>query len=112
MEQILVNFRINKSDKIEMEKICNDLGISLSAAYNIFTKKMVKEKEIPFRVSQKQEMFSYANVIRILENFDRDVSSGNYPYNKELLKALEDYKKNPKSGKLMTMKEAEKFLNE
>lgn len=34
-----------------MEQICNELGITMSTAFNIFAKKMIREKRIPFDVS-------------------------------------------------------------
>lgn len=51
MAQTLVNFRIDEETKKEMEELCNELGITVSAALNIFIKKMIREKRIPFEVS-------------------------------------------------------------
>ena len=51
MAQTLVKFRINEKTKKEMEDICSELGITVSAALNIFIKKMTREKRIPFEVS-------------------------------------------------------------
>ena len=51
MAQTLINFRIDDSTKKQMEQICNELGINLSTAFNIFAKKVVREKRIPFDVS-------------------------------------------------------------
>lgn len=51
MAQILVNFRIDETTKKQMEQICNELGITMSTAFNIFAKKVIREKRIPFDVS-------------------------------------------------------------
>ena len=51
MAQTLINFRIEKNTKKELEKICNELGITMSTAFNIFAKKVIREKRIPFDVS-------------------------------------------------------------
>lgn len=51
MAQTLVNFRIDESTKKQMEQICNELGITMSTAFNIFAKKVIREKRIPFDVS-------------------------------------------------------------
>ena len=51
MAQTLINFRIEENTKKELEKICNELGITLSTAFNIFAKKVIREKRIPFDVS-------------------------------------------------------------
>ena len=51
MAQTLVNFRIDESTKKQMEQICGELGITMSTAFNIFAKKVIREKRIPFDVS-------------------------------------------------------------
>ena len=51
MAQTLINFRIDENTKRQMEKICNELGITMSTAFNIFAKKVIREKRIPFDVS-------------------------------------------------------------
>ena len=51
MAQTLINFRIDETTKKQMEQICNELGITMSTAFNIFVKKMIREKRIPFDVS-------------------------------------------------------------
>ena len=51
MAQTLVNFRIDEKTKKQMEEICSELGITMSTAFNIFAKKVIREKRIPFDVS-------------------------------------------------------------
>lgn len=51
MAQTLVNIRIDEDVKKSMEEICKELGITMSAAFNIFARKMSREKRIPFDVS-------------------------------------------------------------
>lgn len=51
MAQTLINFRIDETTKKQMEQICNELGMTMSTAFNIFAKKMIREKRIPFDVS-------------------------------------------------------------
>ena len=51
MAQTLVNFRIDETTKKQMEQVCNELGITMSTAFNIFVKKVIREKRIPFEVS-------------------------------------------------------------
>ena len=47
----LINFRLDVEDKRGMEKVCKELGISMSAAFIMFAKKVVREKRIPFELS-------------------------------------------------------------
>ena len=51
MSQTLVNIRMDENVKKNMEKLCNELGITISAAFNIFARKMIREHGIPFEVS-------------------------------------------------------------
>ena len=51
MAQTLINFRMDEDVKKNMEETCRELGISMTAAFTIFAKKMSREKRIPFEVS-------------------------------------------------------------
>ncbi len=74
MAQTLVNFRIDEESKKEMEKICNELGITMTTAFNMFMKKMIREKRIPFDVSI-DPFYSESN-IKYLEKVTSDIDSG------------------------------------
>lgn len=43
-------FHINEKLKNDMENVCYEMGLTLQAAYTIFTKKVLSEKKIPFKV--------------------------------------------------------------
>ena len=51
MSQTLVSIRMDENVKKSMEKLCNELGITISAAFNIFARKMIRENGIPFDVT-------------------------------------------------------------
>ncbi len=74
MAQTLVNFRIDEENKKEMEQICNELGITMTTAFNIFVKKMIREKRIPFEVSI-DPFYSESNM-KYLEKVISDIDSG------------------------------------
>ena len=90
MAQTLINFRIDEATKKQMEQICNELGITMSTAFNMFAKKVVREKRIPFDVS-----------------IDPFYSENNMKAIKESIKQLEE-------GKVVvkTMKDLEAMENE
>ena len=46
-----VNFKLDEEVKKNMEKVCNELGLSMSTAFSIFARKVVRENRIPFDVS-------------------------------------------------------------
>lgn len=51
MAQTMVNFRMDEDLKKGMEEACADMGLSVTAAFTIFAKKVVRERRIPFEVS-------------------------------------------------------------
>ena len=46
-----VNFRLDEDVKRSMEQACADMGLSMTAAFTIFAKKVGRERRIPFEVS-------------------------------------------------------------
>lgn len=50
-QTVNVNFRMDEVDKKKMESVCSELGLSMSAAFTIFAKKVGREHRIPFEVS-------------------------------------------------------------
>ena len=90
MAQTLVNFRIDEETKKEMEKVCDELGMTVTTALNIFIKKMTREKRIPFDVS--------------IDPF----------YSKSNMKAINESIKELEEGKVIvkTMEELEAMENE
>ncbi len=51
MSAVNVNFRLDEDVKKEMEKACDDMGLTLTAAFTVFAKKVAREKRIPFEIS-------------------------------------------------------------
>ena len=75
MAQIVnVNFRLDEDVKKSMEQVCAELGLSMSAAFTIFAKKVSREKRIPFEVSV--DPFYSENNIRYLEKKMADYKAG------------------------------------
>jgi len=51
MAQTNVNIRMDEATKIAFDKFCNEIGLSVSAAFNIFAKTVVREQRIPFELT-------------------------------------------------------------
>lgn len=47
-----VSFEMNEKLKNQMEDICEDLGMSMDDAFQIFARKMVNEEGLPFEVTE------------------------------------------------------------
>lgn len=50
-QTVNVNFKLDAKVKKEMEEVCSNLGLSMSAAFTVFAKKVARENRIPFEVS-------------------------------------------------------------
>lgn len=46
-----ISLRIDDDVKINAEKVCKDIGMSMSTAVNIYLKRLGSERRIPFEVS-------------------------------------------------------------
>ncbi|MBE6648648.1 MAG: type II toxin-antitoxin system RelB/DinJ family antitoxin [Ruminococcaceae bacterium] len=53
MAQTNVNIRLDEETKKAFDAFCNEIGISVSAAFNIFAKTVVREQRIPFDISTR-----------------------------------------------------------
>lgn len=51
MAQTNINIRMDEELKKNVEKIFSELGLTTSAAFNIFAKAVVRERRIPFELS-------------------------------------------------------------
>ena len=51
MKQINVNIRMDDELKKEFDTMCGELGLSMTAAFTIFAKTVVRQRKIPFEVS-------------------------------------------------------------
>jgi len=59
-----INFRMDADLKNNMEKVCRDLGLTLTAAFIIFATKVAREKRIPFEVAV-DPFYSDQNMARL-----------------------------------------------
>jgi DNA-damage-inducible protein J len=80
MGQTNINIRMDEGLKRDFDGLCNDLGLTMTAAFNVFAKTMVRQQRIPFEVSMN---VPNADTIAALEE-------------------VEQMKKNPSLGKAYT----------
>lgn len=86
MAQTLVNVRMDEEVKKSMEETCKELGITMSTAFNIFARKMSREKRIPFEVSI--DPFYSENNIKAIKESIKQLEEGKVV--KKSLKELEE----------------------
>ena len=52
MAQTNVNIRIDEGLKREFDELCQDLGLTMTAAFTVFAKTAVRRQRIPFEISR------------------------------------------------------------
>ena len=50
MANVNVNVQMDEKLKKQFEDFCNDVGMNMTTAFNLFAKKTVKEYRIPFEI--------------------------------------------------------------
>ena len=73
-QAVNVNFRLDEDVKRNMEQVCSELGLTISAAFTIFAKKVSREKRIPFEISV-DPFYSEENMTRHRKSID-DLNAG------------------------------------
>ena len=51
MAQTSVNIRMDEATKKAFDMFCSEIGISVSSAFNMFAKTVVREQRIPFEIT-------------------------------------------------------------
>jgi len=82
-QTVIVNFRLDEDDKKGMEKVCNELGLSMSAAFTMFAKKVCREKRIPFELNV-DPFYSEENMERLRKAIE-DAKAGRNMTEHELI---------------------------
>ena len=87
-QTVNVNFKLDADVKKAMEKACEEMGLSMSAAFTIYAIKVGREHRIPFEVTG-DPFYSESN-IRYLEGIVRDVKEGKAHFAEHELIEVED----------------------
>lgn len=71
-----VSIRLDDQDKIALEEMCADMGMNISTFYMLYTKKVLRDRKIPFMIEAPIEPFySSANMEQIRKS-DAQVKAG------------------------------------
>ena len=55
MNEATISIRLDSKDKIDFEKLCKNIGMTVSTAINVFIKKSISEQEIPVTLSANKK---------------------------------------------------------
>ena len=72
MAQSNINVRMDDTLKQQFDAICNELGLNMSTAVNIFAKTMVRQQRIPFEVGLERPNAETLAALAELREMERD----------------------------------------
>ncbi len=74
MSQSNLSVRIDEKDKKSFEIFCNQTGMNVSVAINMFIKTVLRENKLPFEI--KIDPFYSTSNIKYLEKIVDDINNG------------------------------------
>lgn len=74
MAQANLSVRIDEKDKKSFEMFCNDTGMNVSVAINMFIKAVLREHRLPFEI--KTDPFYSESNIKYLEKVVKEIEEG------------------------------------
>ena len=60
--------RVDEHDKVDFDSFCSSVGLTSSAAINIYVKAVLRERRIPFDIKQEDPFYDPANQAYILKS--------------------------------------------
>ena len=76
MTNMNINIRIDRDLKNQFEEFCANVGMSMSTAFTIFAKKVVREQRIPFEVGIEVPNGETIEAIQEVERMKADPTIG------------------------------------
>ncbi len=71
-----ISIRLEEEDKKELEAMCADMGMNISTFYMIYTKKVLRDRRIPFVLEAPLDPFYSAANIQQIRKSAEQVRSG------------------------------------
>lgn len=73
-QSVNVNFRMDYDLKKDLEQVCSEMGLTMTSAFTMFAKKVIRERKIPFEISG-DPFYGQDNIGR-LKNSIRQLQKG------------------------------------
>lgn len=71
-----INIRMDADLKKQFETFCTDIGMTMTTAFNVFAKKVVREQRIPFEISSETPNAETIEAIREVKRMKADPGLG------------------------------------
>ena len=76
MPQATLTARVDEQDKKDFDAFCSSVGLNTSVAINLYIKTVLRERRIPFEISQPQDPFLDETNLAIIEKSVKELRSG------------------------------------
>lgn len=90
MSQISVNVRMDDQLKKQFEGFCNEVGLNMTAAFNLFAKTVVRQQRIPFEIGLDVPNAQTLEALKEAETITSDPNTKRYASFSELLAEVTD----------------------
>lgn len=88
METSILNVRVDTNDKKSFEEFCNNVGMNVSTAVNLFIKAVLRENKLPFEVKTS---INDEEICKKLKEADDEIKSNKRKYTaEEILDSIKD----------------------
>ena len=95
MGQAIFSVRMDEDLKKEFEELCNDFGMNMTTAINVFAKAVVRERKIPFEIEESKNAKERVEFMKTLNELKKRVDengSSNITFD-EIINEIEKYRK-------------------
>lgn len=76
MAQTNINIRMDAQLKKQFEVFCTNVGLSMSAAFNVFANTTVRQQKIPFEIALETDPFYSESNIKVLNKSIKQLENG------------------------------------
>ncbi len=88
MNQAILSIRVNADDKKKFEIFCDETGLNISTAINLFIKTVIREQMIPFTITSNE--FN-KEIYRKLKEADQEMETSSKRYTiEDMLERVKD----------------------
>lgn len=77
MESLTLNVRVDANDKKNFEQFCNNVGMNVSTAVNMFIKAVLREQRLPFEVKSST---SDELILKKIQEAEKEMNSTSERY--------------------------------
>lgn len=79
MSQAMISVRVDQSLKNNFDELCEDFGLSTTAAINMFIKAVVRERRIPFEIRSESEAQKRQNALDAFASMRAAIAEAGIP---------------------------------